>query len=108
MRASMPSTCESMTKLPTVVLRTLLVLSLFVAGLAPAAAQQPPQPPEGFVSVNELPPEEQFPAAPLVISAYAFVVLMLFGYMVLVARRLGAVQQDLERVESDLKKGTRA
>ena len=98
-----------MTKLPTLVLRALLVLMLYAVGVAPAAAQQqpPPQPPPGFVSVDELPPEEQVPAAPLLISAYIFVVLMLFAYVITVARRLGAVQGDIERLEATVKKGTR-
>ena len=105
----MRSIFESMTKLPTLVVRALLVLSFVAVGFAPIAAQQqPPQPPPGFVSVDELPPEEQFPAAPLLITAYAFVVLALFGYVISVGRRLGAVQGDIERLEADLKKGTRA
>ena len=98
-----------MTKLSTLVLPALLVLSVFVAGPAPAAAQQqPPEPPPGFVSVKELPPGDQFPAAPLVVSAYSFVVLVLFGYLISVARRLTAVQRDVARLEADVKKGTRA
>ena len=105
----MPSTWESMTKLPTLVWRALLALSLCTASVAPAAAQQqPPQPPPGFVSVDELPPEEQVPAAPLLVGAYVFVVLVLFAYLVTVARRLGAVQGDLERLEASVKKGSRA
>ena len=98
-----------MTKLPMLVTRALLVLSLLIVGLAPVAAQQqPPEPPPGFVSVDELPPEEQIPAAPLLIGAYSFVGLALFGYLISVARRLGAVQGDLERLEADMKKGRRA
>ena len=98
-----------MTKLSTFVLRALLVVAVFVVSPAPAAAQQqPPQPPPGFVSVDELPPQDQFPAAPLVISAYSFVVLVLFVYLISVARRLTAVQRDVARPEADVKKGTRA
>jgi hypothetical protein len=98
-----------MTKLSTLVLRALLLCSLFAISLAPVAAQQqPPQPPPGFVSVDELPPVEQFPAAPLVISAYSFVVLALFVYVISVGRRLGAVQGDIERLEANVKKGSRA
>ena len=101
-----------MTKLPTLALRVLLTLalSLVAAGVAPIAAQaqQPPQPPEGFVSVDELPPEEQVPAAPLLVAAYVFVVLVLFVYVITVARRIGVVRGDIERLEASIKKGTRA
>jgi hypothetical protein len=95
--------------LTTLVCRALLVLSFVAATLAPVAAQQqPPQPPPGFVSVDELPPEEQVPAAPLLIGAYVFVVLALFGYVITVGRRLGGVQRDIERLEGTVKKGSRA
>jgi hypothetical protein len=95
--------------LTTLACRALLVLSFVAATLAPVAAQQqPPQPPPGFVSVDELPPEEQVPAAPLLIGAYVFVVLALFGYVISVGRRLGGVQRDIERLEGTVKKGSRA
>ena len=95
--------------LTTLVCRALFVLSLVAISLVPVAAQpQPPQPPPGFVSVDELPPEEQVPAAPLLIGAYVFVVLALFGYVILVGRRLGGVQRDIERLEGTVKKGSRA
>jgi CcmD family protein len=97
-----------MTKLPTFVVRVFFVVALVAAALAPAGAQQPPEPPAGFVSVDELPPEEQIPAAPLLIAAYSFVGLALFAYVISVARRLTAVQGDIERLETDLKKGRRA
>ena len=57
--------------------------------------------------IDELPPQDQLPAAPLLVAAYAFVVLALFAYMLSVARRLGGVQRDLERLESDLKRSGR-
>jgi hypothetical protein len=72
-------------------------------------AQQPQQPQqqEEFVPIDELPPQDQLPAAPLLVTAYAFVVLALFAYVISVARRLGAVQRDLDRLQSDLKRGGR-
>lgn len=68
----------------------------------------PEEPPDKFVPLDELPPEEQLPAAPLLVSAYAFVLLALFAYVLSIARRLGAVQQEVERLERDLKKSGRA
>ena len=65
------------------------------------------QPQDEFVPIDELPPQDQLPAAPLLVAAYAFVVLALFAYLVSVARRLGGVQRDLDRLQSDLKRSGR-
>jgi len=78
--------------------------------LSPARATlhaQQPQPLDEFVPIDQLPPQDQLPAAPLLVAAYAFVVLALFAYLVSVARRLGGVQRELERLQSDLKRGGR-
>ena len=48
-----------------------------------------------------------FPPAPLLVAAYSFVALALFAYVVSVARRLGTVQQELNRLESELKRSGR-
>jgi CcmD family protein len=79
---------------------------------APLAAQQPqpqpqPQQQEEFVPVSQLPAQDQLPAAPLLVSAYAFVWIVLFAYLTSVARRLSRVQREVERLESDMKRGTR-
>lgn len=58
--------------------------------------------------VSQLPPQDQLPAAPLLVTAYAFVWIALFGYVVSVARRLTKVQREVERLEADMKRGTRA
>jgi CcmD family protein len=75
---------------------------------APVAAQAPPvQQQDEFRPISELPPQDQLPAAPLLISAYSVVVLALFFYVLSIARRLGTVQREVERLETDLKRGTR-
>lgn len=88
-----------------------VMLALLVLGgmRATLHAQQPQQPQqqEEFVPIDELPPQDQLPAAPLLVTAYAFVVLALFAYVVSVARRLGAVQRDLDRLQTDLKRSGR-
>ena len=45
---------------------------------AQPAAQ--PQQQEEFVPIDQLPPQDQLPAAPLLVGAYAFVMLVLFAY----------------------------
>ena len=77
---------------------------------APLAAQQPqpqPQQQDEFVPVSQLPAQDQLPAAPLLVIAYAFVWLALFAYLVSVARRLSYVQREVERLETDMKRGSR-
>ena len=77
-------------------------------GFGGAGQQQPaPKQQEEFVPVSELPAQDQLPAAPLLVTAYAFVWLALFGYVVSVSRRLSHVQREVERLESDIKRGTR-
>ena len=87
----------------------LIGVSMFPGAAATGHAQQPPpEQQDEFVPIDELPPQDQLPAAPLLVAAYSFVVLALFAYMVSVARRLGRVQQELERLESETKGSGRA
>ena len=78
-----------------------LVLT-FALGLTAAFAQT--KPPDDFVPLNQLPPTEQFPAARLLIAAYVVVIVVLFLYLLTVARRLTTVQREVERLESDVKR----
>jgi CcmD family protein len=82
-------------------------MTTFFVSLILLLLQQPEQQNE-FVPIDQLPPQEQLPAAPLLIAAYAVVLIALFVYVVSVARRLSAVQRELTRLESDMKRGTRA
>jgi CcmD family protein len=86
-------------------LRHLLIGLLLAVAIATAAGAQQPKPErqDEFVPISELPPEEQLPAQPLVIGAYAFAWLALGGYVLSVARRLDGVQRELERLETDTK-----
>jgi len=92
---------------------TPLIAPAFAAGstgFGVAGQQQQPEPPkptDEFVPISQLPAQDQLPAAPLLVTAYAFVWLALFGYLVSVSRRLSKVQREVERLESDIAKGTR-
>jgi hypothetical protein len=79
-----------------------VLFTLFLIGSATLAAAQPPRQDE-FVPVSELPPTEQMPAAPLLIGAYAFVLVALFVYVLSIAKRVGAVRQEVARLEGELK-----
>lgn len=89
----------------------LVVLVLMLLVRVPVLAQQPqPEPPkqtDEFVPISQLPPQDQLPAAPLLVTAYAFVWVALFGYLVSLAQRLTKVQREVERLESDIAKGSR-
>jgi CcmD family protein len=68
-------------------------------------AAQPPAggaAPDGFVPVSQLPPSEQLPAAPLVMTAYAFIWVVLLVYVFLLWRRLGAVTKELDTLKRQL------
>ena len=91
--------------------RPLVFLSLLIALAAvPVLAQQPatPEQTEEFVPIDQLPQQEQMPAAPLLIGAYSVLVLTLFAYVVSVARPLAVVQREVQRLETDVKRGSRA
>jgi CcmD family protein len=89
--------------------RTIAALLFLLACAAPlpAGQAQPPEQQEEFIPVEDLPPTEQIPAAPLLIGAYAFVIVVLFLYLVSVSRRLVVVQREVQRLEADMKRSGR-
>jgi CcmD family protein len=90
-------------------MRRLLFLSLAVLLIAlPAVAlQQPPSAPDGFVPASSLPGQEQLPAAPLVIIAYAVVWLLVLGYLWSIWSRLARAERELTDVTRRLAAGQR-
>lgn len=87
-----------------------LLLFMFVgAPRAAAALQQPATPPaqEGFVPIDQLPPDEHLPAAPLLIGAYVVAWLAVFGYLWSIWRRLARVERELADVGRRLEAGGR-
>jgi CcmD family protein len=86
--------------------RWCAVVLLLVSWGIFAGAQQPKQQ-EQFLPVDQLPPTESMPAAPLLITAYAFVMIVLFVYVFSVARRLSTVQQELKRLDASIKQSGR-
>ena len=85
-----------------------IAVSLFLVVPATAALAQQPQRQDEFVPVSELPPTEQLPAAPLLIGAYVFVLVALFVYVLLVAKRVSAVHQEVQRLEGEIKTRSRS
>jgi len=82
--------------------RRTLCACLSMALWSVSLLAQPGQ--EGFAPVTGAPASEQIPAAPLVISSYAFFLVLLFVYLWTIWRRIGKVEADmrnLERRQSD-------
>lgn len=78
-------------------------LSVTIIGLmlvaGPALAQQPGAAQDGFVPAQSLPPTEQFPAAPLLISSYAFFLVLMMFYLWTIWRRIGRVEKEMHDLE---------
>ena len=77
--------------------KTAAGVALAALLLAPAGAGASAwtQPQEEFVPIDQAPPGDQLPAAPLLIAAYAIVWLVVFGYLWSIWRRLSGVEQEL-------------
>jgi CcmD family protein len=90
--------------------RTVSVVAVFVSCLAlsapvvSAVEQQPPPAAaqDEFVPMKEIPPQDQLPAAPLLIAAYAVAWLVMAGYAWSLWRRLGRVERELQLLTSRL------
>ena len=85
---------------------TLVALppALDLPGLASLAAEQPPPKPapqDEYVPIDQLPPEEELPAAPMVVAAYTFIWIAFLVYMFSLVRRVRAVEADLKTLERE-------
>jgi len=78
--------------------RVFLILIVFTLSAIPVASQ-PPTPQEGFEQVTEVPPSEQLPAAPFVIGAYAFFLVLMVGYVWSVGHRLNKVEREMTALQ---------
>ena len=71
------------------VVSIMTLASTALAGQAPAAQNE-------FVPMSSLPPADQLPAAPLLITAYAFVWVAVAFYLWTIWARLGKVERELQ------------
>ena len=81
------------------VIAIVLALAAPSVGLWAQTPAQPPQTPDEFVPIDELPPEEQMPAAPMVVAAYAFVWVAFIAYVFSLIKRVRKVEADLQTLE---------
>lgn len=52
-----------------------------------------------FVPIDELPPQEQVPAAPMVVAAYSFVWIAFLAYVLSLVKRIRKVETDIAALE---------
>jgi CcmD family protein len=78
--------------------RRVLTALLSVLLTAPVLLAQPSQQNE-YVPIDQLPPQEALPAAPLLIGAYIVVWLGLMGYLFWIWRRIARVEADMQALQ---------
>ena len=78
--------------------RRVLIALLSVLLTASVLLAQPPQQNE-YVPIDQLPPQEALPAAPLLIGAYIVVWLGLMGYLFWIWRRIARVEADMQALQ---------
>jgi len=77
----------------------LVLMAWTIGAQVQALAFQPPAAQDGFVPVTGVPASEQLPAAPLVIGAYAFFLLLMMFYLWTIWRRIQKVEADMRALE---------
>jgi len=75
--------------------RLLVALTSFVLLSSSAFAMQPPAGQSEFVPVDAVPLADQLPAAPLLVTAYAFVWVAVMVYLWSIWRRLNKVEDEM-------------
>ncbi len=85
--------------------RVVLVAILLAGAPATAMAQTQPPQQEGFVPVDQLPGQEELPAAPLVAAAYGVAWAAVLIYLFSIWKRLGTVERELADVTRRLESG---
>jgi type VI protein secretion system component VasF len=79
--------------------RRLLTLLVSFLLIGTSLFAQPPQgspADSGFVPASSLPPSQELPAAPFVIGAYAFFLLLMLFYLWTIWSRLSKVEKDMQ------------
>jgi CcmD family protein len=86
--------------------RLLILFSLAAVLSAPVSAMQPPATGQDtFVSVYQLPPSDQLPAAPFLVAAYSIVWLIAMFYIWTVWRRINKLEGEFRALERRTGKG---
>jgi CcmD family protein len=82
-----------------VALLVVVVLGVFSGVPVDLAEAQPSDPAqEEFVPIESVPPEDQLPAAPLLVTAYAIIWILVLGYLWSIWRRMSTVEHELRNL----------
>jgi type VI protein secretion system component VasF len=87
--------------------RLMIALASLPLVALTALAGQPPPAQEGFVPVNELPPGQQLPAAPFLVGAYAFFLVLMMWYLWTIWRRINKVEAEMRTLTRRGESGVR-
>jgi CcmD family protein len=87
--------------------RLVIVLTSFVLLSTSAFALQPPVGQSEFVPVDSVPLADQLPAAPLLVTAYAFVWVAVMVYLWTIWRRLNKVETEMRALAQKQKTSQR-
>jgi CcmD family protein len=87
--------------------RLVIVLTSFVLLSTSAFALQPPAGQSEFVPVDSVPLADQLPAAPLLVTAYAFVWVAVMVYLWTIWRRLNKVETEMRALAQKQKTSQR-
>ena len=82
--------------------RLVLALISLVLISSPAFARQAPAGQGAFVPVDAVPLSDQLPAAPLLVTAYAFVWIAAMFYVWTIWRRLNKVEDEMRALAQKL------
>lgn len=94
-------------RLPALLAVVVVLLAFAMLPGRTSAEQPPPKAPDGFVPADNLPAQEQLPAAPLVIGAYAVAWVAVFFYLWSIWQRLARVERELADVTRRVEAGGR-
>jgi CcmD family protein len=81
-----------------VVIQLVVFLGLCLVQVDLSQAQPPQVAQDEFVPLEAVPLEDQLPAAPLLITAYAIIWTLVFVYLWSIWRRMSVVESELENL----------
>ncbi len=74
--------------------------AVLLMGPAVAVLAQPPKPAnDTFVPISELPPGQELPAAPFLVGAYAFFLVLVLYYLWTIWRRISRVEAEMQSLQ---------
>ncbi len=84
-----------------------IVVAVVSLLFAAASLAMQPAPQNEFIPIDQLPPGDQLPSAPLLIGAYAFVWIAVMFYLWTIWRRLNRVEHEMRLLEQKTAAGRR-